>query len=183
MWLKCMNSKFATDKNTEAKHWDEGCFRKTIEENGKTKNGSIKKLPHHPVMFSCLNFKPKNSNPHQTTCPCICGKTKPRCIESLGFGYCENPQIAGFTLSWSSTDLERERERERERKCDPKLWSLLLFALDSTALKSRFRSLNSQKKFSVPVSSFFLDFCGHRVFSCLLLSRFLVASSSLLSVG
>jgi hypothetical protein len=35
--------------------------------------------------------------------------------ESLGFGYCENPQIAGFTLSWSSTDLEREREREREK--------------------------------------------------------------------
>jgi hypothetical protein len=77
-------------------------------------------------------------------------------------------------LSGSSTDLERERERE-------KLWSLLLFALDSTALKSRFRSLNSQK-FSVPVSSFFLDICGHRVLSCLL-SRFLVASSSLLSVG
>jgi len=168
MWLKCMNSKFATDKNTEAKHWGEGCFRKTVEENGKTKNASIKNLPHHPMMFSCLNFKLKNSNPHQTTYPCICGKTKPRCRESLGFGYCENPQIAGFTLSWSSTDLERERERERE-----KLWSLLLFALDSTALKSRFHSLNSQK-FSVPVSSFFLDFVGiacfrvfFRVFSSL----------------
>jgi hypothetical protein len=83
---------------------------------GRQKNGFITKLPHDAVMFSCLNFKLKNSNPHQTTYPCICGKTKPRCRESLGFGYCENPQIAGFTLSWSSTDLERERERERERE-------------------------------------------------------------------
>jgi hypothetical protein len=113
MWLKCMNSKFATDKNTEAKHWGEGCFRKTAEENGKTKNASIKNLPHHPVMFSCLNFELKNSNPHQTTYPCICGKTKPRCRESLGLGYCENPQIAGFTLSWSF-HWSREREREKE---------------------------------------------------------------------
>jgi len=141
-----MNSKFATDKNTEAKHWGEGCFTKTIEENAKTKNGSIKKLPHHPVMFSCLNFKPKNSNPHQTTCPCICGKTKPRCRESLGFGYCENPQIAGFTLSWSSTDLERERHRERERNCDPKMWSLHLFALDSTCSKEQISILELAKK-------------------------------------
>jgi hypothetical protein len=151
--------------------------------NGKTKNGSVKKLPHHPVLFSCLNSQLKNSNPHQTY-PCIRGKTKPRCRESLGFGYCENPQIAGFTLSWSSTDPERERERERERDTHTHthaLWALLLFAPDSRALKSGFRSLSSQK-FSVPVSSFFLDFCVHRVFSCLL-SRFLVASSSLLSVG
>jgi hypothetical protein len=80
---------------------------------GRQKNGFIKKLPHDAVMFSCLNFKLKNSNPHQTTYPCICGKTEPRCRESLGFGYCENPQIAGFTLSGSSTDLEREREREK----------------------------------------------------------------------
>jgi hypothetical protein len=69
--------------------------------------------------------------------------------------------------------LEFHWSRERERE---KLRSLILFALDSTARKSRFRSFNSQK-FSVPVSSFFLHFCGQRMFSC-----FLVASSSSLSV-
>lgn len=143
-------------------HWQEHRSQTlrgvVLQKNNRGKNGSVKKLPHHPVMFSCLNSQLKNSNPHQTIYPCIRGKTKPRCRESLGFGYCENPQIAC---------LERE-----------KLWSLFSFALDSSA---DFDPWTRKNSLSPSPLSFWISVCiaCFRVFFRVFSSH----SSSLLSVG